>query len=125
HDTSVKGIGMVAGKTADTQFQLAPGQSRSATFGVVRYNAAPPIGDAWNYDVVIEEIEIQPGQVVTSVRQNSLTFSGLRAGTFPAAGGGALGAAAALTGGESVPTDGNEAVSKLIDLIDRKSSKKK
>lgn len=125
HDTSVKGIGIVAGKTADTQFQLSPGQSRSATFGIIRFNAAPPIGDAWNYDVVIEEIAIQPGQVVTSVRQNSLTFAGLRAGTFPAAGGGALGAASALAGGEGVPADGNETVNKLIDLIDRKTNKKK
>src|SRR5262249_47148129 len=58
HDTSVKGIGMVAGRSVDTQFSLAPGQSRNASFGIIRFNAKPPIGDAWNYDVVIEEIEL-------------------------------------------------------------------
>src|SRR5689334_23016858 len=79
HDTSVKGIGMVAGRSADTQFVLAPGQSRNASFGIIRFNARPPIGEAWNYDVVIEEIEIQPGQVVRSVRQNSVSFANLKA----------------------------------------------
>jgi hypothetical protein len=83
HDTSVKGIGMVAGRSVDTQFSLAPGQSRNATFGLIRFNARPPIGDAWNYDVVIEEIEILPGQVVRSTRQNSVSFTNLRAGGFP------------------------------------------
>jgi len=125
YDTSVKGIGLVSARSADTQFQLSPGQSRSATFGIVRYNAVPPIGDRWNYDVVIEEVEIQPGQVVKSVRQNSLTFAGLAAGNFPAAGGGATTAAAAALGAGDVPADGHEAVNKLIDLIDRKTQKKK
>ncbi len=83
HDTSVKGIGMVAGRSVDTQFSLAPGQSRNATFGLIRFNARPPIGDAWNYDVVVEEIEILPGQVVRSTRQNSVNFTNLRAGGFP------------------------------------------
>ena len=83
HDTSVKGIGMVAGRSVDTQFSLAPGQSRNATFGLIRFNAKPPIGDAWNYDVVVEEIEILPGQVVRSTRQNSVNFTNLRAGGFP------------------------------------------
>lgn len=32
HDTSVKGIGMVAGRSVDTQFSLAPGQARNASF---------------------------------------------------------------------------------------------
>lgn len=103
HDTSVKGIGVVTGRSADTQFQLAPGQSRSATFGIIRFNAVPPIGDHWNYDVVIEEVEIQPGQVVRSVRQNSLTFANLSAGSFPASMG-----------------DGTAVASKLIELLKHK-----
>ncbi|HEX6636619.1 MAG TPA: hypothetical protein VF033_03085 [Steroidobacteraceae bacterium] len=115
HDTSVKGIGMVTGRSADTQFQLAPGQSRNATFGIIRFNAAPPIGDRWNYDVVIEEVEIQPGQVVKSVRQNSLTFANLSAGNFPSLAAGGTGASS---------TSADTVASKLIDLIDRKSRKK-
>lgn len=128
HDTSVKGIGMVTARSADTQFSLAPGQSRNATFGIIRFNAAPPIGDRWNYDVVIEEIEIQPGQVVKSVRQNSLTFAGLTAGSFAgvASLAGAVGGNAGATGeAGDVAVDGNAVANKLIDLFDRKTQKKK
>jgi hypothetical protein len=102
HDTSVKGIGMLTGRSVDTQFALAPGQSRNATFNIIRFNAAPPIGSAWNYDVVIDEVEVLPGQVVRSARQNSLSFAGLTAGTF---GGGAAA--------------GSDVASKLIDLLNR------
>jgi hypothetical protein len=122
HDTSVKGIGMVSGGSADTQFALSPGQSRSATFGVIRYEARPPIGESWNYDVVIEEIEIQPGQVVRSVRQNSLSFAHLAPGTFSGLASPASGAAA-LAGGE-IPTDANAVASKVIDLFNKKTKKK-
>ena len=120
HDTSVKGIGMVTGRAADTQFVLSPGQSRSATFGLIRFNAVPPIGDGWNYDVVIEEIEVQPGQVVKSVRQNSLTFANLRAGTFSGASAAALGATGATV---DVP-DAEGVANKMIELFERKSKKK-
>lgn len=86
HDTSVQGIGMVTGRAADTQFALAPGQGRSATFGLIRYQAVPPIGNAWNYNVVIDELEILPGQQVRTVRENSLSFQNLTAaGSFAAA----------------------------------------
>jgi len=82
HDTSVKGMGYVDGRSADTQFALAPGQSRNATFNLVRYEARPPIGNAWGYDVVIDELEILPGQQVRTVRENSLNFQNITAGTF-------------------------------------------
>jgi hypothetical protein len=82
HDTSVKGIGIVGGRSADTQFQLQPGQSRSATFNLTRYNARPPIGNAWGYDVVIDELEILPGQQVRTIRENSLNFQNLTTGSL-------------------------------------------
>ncbi len=111
HDTSVKGIGMVAGRTVDTQFSLAPGQARNATFGIIRFNAKPPIGDAWNYDVVIEEIEILPGRVVRSARANSISFANLRAGTFPVASAG--------PGADAAAADPVEVANKVIDLFNR------
>ena len=127
HDTSVKGIGLVSGRSADTQFSLAPNQARSATFNIVRFNAVPPIGESWNYNLVIEEIEIQPGQVVKSVRQNSVSFERLAPGSFSAAsvaGGTAGGSAAAALNEAGVPTDADAAVGKMIDLINRKTKKK-
>ncbi len=119
HDASVKGIGMVAGRSVDTQFALAPGQSRSATFNIIRFNARPPIGDAWNYNLVIEEIEILPGQVVRSARQNSLSFSSLRAGSFTAA------ASADGIAAEGTQTgDPIEVANKVIDLFNRAKNRK-
>lgn len=114
HDTSVKGIGMVEGRSVDTQFTLGPGQARSATFGIIRFNAKPPIGDAWNYDVVIEEIEILPGQVVRSARANSISFMNLRAGTFPAA---------STASGAEAQVDSVELANKVIDLFKRAKNK--
>ncbi len=117
YDTSVKGMGIVSSRSADTQFALSPGQTRNATFGVIRYEAKPPIGEAWNYDVVIEEIEIQPGQVVKSVRQNSVTFANLTPGTFSAA------PAASVLSGVDVPTDAEGVANKMIDLFNKKTKK--
>jgi hypothetical protein len=122
HDTSVKGIGMIAGRSVDTQFGLNPGQARSATFNIIRFNARPPIGNAWNYDVVIDEIEILPGQVVRSARQNSLSFPRLTAGTFSANAGGAT-ALDALAG--APPADGADVANKVIDLFNRVRNAKK
>lgn len=124
HDTSVKGIGIVTGRSADTQFQLAPGQARNATFNLTRFNAAPPIGERWNYDVVIEEIEIQPGQMVKSVRQNSLNFSNLAPGAFSASAGSAAGASSTVPNDAGLPTDPGQVASKMIDLIREKTRKK-
>jgi hypothetical protein len=116
YDTSVKGIGVVSARSADTQFSLAPNQARSATFNIVRYNAVPPIGESWNYNVVIAEVEIQPGQVVKSVRQNSVSFERLAPGMFSGA--------SVAAGATGVPTDADAAVGKMIDLINRKTKKK-
>jgi len=124
HDTSVKGIGMIAGRSVDTQFGLNPGQGRSATFNIIRFNARPPIGNAWNYDVVIDEIEILPGQVVRSARQNSLSFPNLTAGTFSANAGGAA-ALEALAGAGAPPADGADVANKVIELFNRVHNSKK
>ena len=122
HDTSVKGIGMVAGRSVDTQFALTPGQSRNATFNIIRFNAAPPIGNAWNYDVVIDEVEILPGQVVRSARQNSLNFANLTAGTFNGSSA-AASAVDAVTGTGAQTTDAADVANKVIDLFNRTKKK--
>ncbi|HEY7642235.1 MAG TPA: hypothetical protein VH814_21055 [Steroidobacteraceae bacterium] len=120
HDTSVKGIGMLEGRSVDTQFALTPGQSRSATFNIIRFNARPPIGDAWNYDVVIDEIEVLPGQVVRSVRQNSLSFANLKAGSFR---GTEAAAGTADAAADAQATDAIDVANKVIDLFNRAKKK--
>ncbi|MBP7616037.1 MAG: hypothetical protein KA756_10320 [Steroidobacteraceae bacterium] len=105
HDTSVKGIGFVSGRTADTQFQLQPGQSRNATFNLIRFEARPPIGSAWGYDVVIDELEILPGQQVRTARENSLNFQSLTARAFASAAVPGLPVAAGALQTDAPPTD--------------------
>jgi hypothetical protein len=121
HDTSVKGIGMVAGRSVDTQFALTPGQTRNATFNIIRFNAAPPIGNAWNYDLVIDEVEVLPGQVVRTARQNSLSFANLTSGTFSGSQATAAAAVDAVTVAPvAEPTD---VANKVIDLFNRVKKK--
>lgn len=120
HDTSVKGIGILTGRFVDTQFALTPGQSRSATFNIIRFNAAPPIGNGWNYDVVIEEVEVLPGQVVRSARQNSLSFASLAAGTFR--GSSAVAGTTDVAAGAQAPETVNVA-NKVIDVFNRAKKK--
>lgn len=112
HDTSVKGMGYVDGRSADTQFALAPGQSRNATFNLIRYEAKPPIGNAWGYDVVVDELEILPGQQVRTVRENSLNFQNITAGTF-------AGTAAA----DGTPTAVQDVASQVIGLFKKLKDK--
>jgi hypothetical protein len=117
HDTSVKGIGLLTGRAVDTQFALTPGQSRAATFNIIRFNAAPPIGNAWNYDVVIDEVEVLPGQVVRSARQNSLSFASLTAGTFR---GSSASAGTTDVVGDTQAPQAIDVANKVIDLFNRK-----
>jgi hypothetical protein len=120
HDTSVKGIGYVTGRSADPQFVLQPGQIRNATFGLIRYEARPPIGEAYNYDVVIEELELLPGQQIRSARQNSVSFANLTAGSFRGT--------TATTAADQTPAgvaDANDTAGKVIDLFNKLKEKKR
>lgn len=90
HDNSASGIGTVDGSRADPQFVLRPGQSRSATFQLIRYNPGnTPIGTGFNYDVVIEQLGILPSNQIQSLREYSLSFTDL-ASSGPAAASGLL-----------------------------------
>lgn len=119
HDTSAQGIGYVTGRSADAQFALNPGQSRTATFGVVRYNVNSSIGNAFQYDLVINELEVLNTQQVRTVRENSLNYVGLTAGSFNVAQvPGVPGAAGAMPAGQET-----DVAQKVIDLFN--SVKKK
>lgn len=85
HDGSVKGMGLVTGRSADPQFALRPGQSRDATVTVVRFNAAGVIGTAWSFDAVFEQLEILPSNQVRSVREYAVSITDLSVGAAGAA----------------------------------------
>ena len=72
HDVSTQGIGIVEGRKADTQFQLAPGESREAVFAVIRYNVGRnQVGNSFNYNTTIAELQ-QQGNLVNVVKQYSV-----------------------------------------------------
>ncbi len=119
HDSSAKGIGIVTGRAADPQFSLQPGQTRNATFALIRYEARPPIGLSFNYDVVIDELEILPGQQIRTVRQNSVSFASLTAGSFR--GTTATSAAEQAPQGVAETTD---TANKVIDLFNKLKNNK-
>lgn len=78
HDVSVAGIGIVEGSKADPQFILRPGESRDATFSVVRYNAGNnPIGTGYSYDLVIDQLEPLPSGQIRSLRSYTVGFHDL------------------------------------------------
>lgn len=80
HDTSAQGIGYVTGRSADAQFVLNPSETRAATFGLIRYEAGRnQIGTAFNYDVVIQQLEPLPSEQVRKLRDYSLSFANLSA----------------------------------------------
>ena len=110
---------IVSGRTADTQFQLQPGQSRNATFNLIRFEARPPIGSAWGYDVVIDELEILPGQQVRTARENSLNFQSLTARAFASAAVPGLPVAAGALQTDALPTDAQEIANDVIGLFNK------
>jgi hypothetical protein len=70
--------------------------------------------------VVIDEVEVLPGQVVRSARQNSLSFANLTAGTFNSSA--AIGAAA--NGPQpSEAAEATDVANKVIDLFNRARKK--
>lgn len=104
HDGSVKGMGLITRGGADARFAMRPGESRNATFELVRFNAAGASGTEYTVDFAVEQLEVLPGNQVRSVRQFSASFPGLTEGSSAEA-------AAVQTG------------SKLIDALKKKLEK--
>lgn len=86
YDTSVTGMGVVQANQANADFVLRPGESRNATFQLIRYRPGKtPIGTGFTWDLAIEQLEVLASNQVRSARQYSLNFQDLTART-PAAG---------------------------------------
>jgi hypothetical protein len=75
HDMSASGIGIVEGSKADPQFVLRPGESREASFGLIRYNSGKAeIGTTFSYDVVIDQLELLNGGQMRSLRSYTIGY---------------------------------------------------
>jgi hypothetical protein len=108
YDNSVQGIGIVyPGRSSDSKFRLAPGQTSNATAGMIRYEAGnKPKGSAFTLDNVIVELRILPnGQQTEIVREYSVHLPDV-----PGTGGAAAPATESLS----------EAGRKLSDLFKKK-----
>ena len=107
----VSGIGIVTRDSADPQFVLGPGETRTAslTYAYHRYAGSPTPGSTvFSPDFVVEQLEVLPSRQIRSVREHLVSFTGLAAKDSPAT---ALG-----TGGG----DAAEALKKLGDLFRKK-----
>mgnify|MGYP007051593347 CR=1 FL=1 len=86
----VAGMGVFAGNSANASFQLAPGQQREAVFEINRHLSRQPVpGAVFAWSLVIQELEILPGNQVVARQEHSLSFPELKARTVtaPAKGG--------------------------------------
>jgi hypothetical protein len=82
------GIGVVAGASADPQFQLGPGESREASFdGVVQYSMRRQVaGNVFSHDITIVQLAAVNGQQVRELRDYAVGFTDLTASSGFAAG---------------------------------------
>jgi hypothetical protein len=80
HDTSVQGMGLASSTVGDARFGLRPGESRNATFTIVRFNATgKQIGTAWGFDAtLVELIPVNQAQARHG-REFAMTFQELTA----------------------------------------------
>jgi hypothetical protein len=83
HDTSFQGIGLlVPGRSSDSQFRLAPGESRNAIFTLTRFGSgAAPQGRSYAFDTVLAELQMLPNGTQTEiVREHSVHLADLTPG---------------------------------------------
>lgn len=84
HDVSAQGIGLTTGSSADPRFVLQPGETRNATFQVIRYRPGnAQLGTSYTYNVTIQQLEILPSQQIRTLREYSMNFPNLDARGMP------------------------------------------
>lgn len=90
------GMGVVSRGSADPQFQLAPGESREASFdGVLQYSLRRQVaGNVFQHDITLVQLALVGPQQVREVRDFALSFPQLRATS--GAGAGAAGGGVAM-----------------------------
>ncbi|MEO8563337.1 MAG: hypothetical protein ABI601_14735 [bacterium] len=114
HDGSAAGIGVVEGRNADPQFQLAPGQSREARFSTIRFEVLnKQLGTSFNEDLTIVLLEPLPGNQIRVGREFAVSFHDL-------APGGAAGVDNARAAGNAAA---GEAAKKLFDAFRNRGKK--
>ncbi|MBM3811976.1 MAG: hypothetical protein FJW20_10125 [Acidimicrobiia bacterium] len=74
-----RGIGVSGHGQISAEFIVQPGQSRDASFEVMRVIARTQIGTGFTWDVAVEQFEPLPGNQLRTLREYSLNFPDLTA----------------------------------------------
>lgn len=107
YDGSASGIGKVEGRNADPQFVLSPGESRSATFALIRYEArGKELGTSFSHDLTLSQLEVLPSRQIRVGRDYAVSFRDV--GTNVS---------------DQTRAAGNAAASKLLDALKKKVAK--
>jgi hypothetical protein len=99
--TDVQGMPVSTPSRASSQFTLAPGQSRSATFRYTRFVGRTPVGSSYAPELAVEQYELLPSNQLRLVREYALAFAPQRAGS----------------GGATTPQDLGDALKQLRDQL--------
>ena len=76
----VKGIGTVDQNTADPQFVLNAGASRTATFTLSwPQSRTDSVGTTFNFDAAVAHLEITPGRQIRTIREYAVSIPNLTA----------------------------------------------
>lgn len=78
--TDVQGIPVATRNSASSQFQLAPGEARSANFRYTRFVGKTPVGNTFSADLAVEQYELLPSNQLKLVREHAFNFPAQRAG---------------------------------------------
>lgn len=107
------GIGIVGGDSADASFVLQPGATRTASLVFARSPGKGSVGDTFNADFSLEQLEPIPGNnSVRTVATHAMTFQGLRPGQLAGAG--------ALPGGDASTGAVLNGLGNLIDALKKR-----
>jgi hypothetical protein len=109
HVNDVTGIGISQPGRADSQFQLRPGESRSATFTFTRRSVNTPQGRVYSLDLALDELEVFSATSLRQVRQHALHFSGLTNATSASV--------ATAAGGTGAATDAVQEVARGLKRL--------
>jgi hypothetical protein len=81
--TSVQGIPVSTRDRASSQFTLAPGESRTASFDFRRFTGKVPAGTVLSPSIAVEQYELLPSNQLKLQREYALGFGEVRGGADP------------------------------------------
>lgn len=108
-EEEVRGMGRVTQSQVDSDFLLAPGESREATLAVwLQLAPKQPRGSSFNLEFGLEQYAPLPGRQVQRVRTHSVSFNGLTEMGGPVGG---------IAGAATAPQDAARSIKSALDAL--------